>query len=30
MRQNHRGKTSTQWKKSTENPDVVCCTILWC
>ncbi|CAM6032753.1 unnamed protein product [Sphagnum compactum] len=26
MRQNHRGKTSTQWK--TENPDVVCCTIL--
>jgi hypothetical protein len=28
MRQNHRGKTSTQWKKFTENPDVVCCTIL--
>jgi hypothetical protein len=28
MRQNHRGKTSTQWKKITKNPDVVCCTIL--
>lgn len=28
MRQNHRGKTSTQRKTSTENPDVVCCTIL--
>jgi hypothetical protein len=30
MRQNHRGKISTQWKKFTKNPDVVCCTILWC
>jgi hypothetical protein len=28
MRQNHRGKISTQWKKFTKNPDVVCCTIL--
>ncbi len=27
MPQNHRGKTSTQWKKS-KDPEVVCCTIL--